>query len=53
MEQHLKELGLKLSLPENASDMAIVNEYAETQRMLDAEVERWEQLAEELEKTKA
>ena len=53
IEERLKELDAKLSLPENASDMGIVNEYAETQRMLDAEVERWEQLAEELEKTKA
>ena len=52
MEQHLKELGLKLSLPENASDMALVNEYSETQRRLDGLVERWERLAEEAEKLK-
>ena len=30
--------------------MALVNEYTETQKQLDDEVERWEQLSEELER---
>ena len=45
--------GIKLDrLPENASDMAIVNEYTDTKRALDEEVERWERLSEELEQIK-
>ena len=48
-EQRIKELDSKLLLPENASNMALVNEYADLQRQLDELVERWEQLSEELE----
>ena len=53
-EQRIKELDSKLLLPENASNMDLVNEYADLQRQLDELVERWEQLSEEredLEKT--
>lgn len=48
-EQRIKELDCKLLLPENASNMDLVNEYADLQRQLDELVERWEQLSEELE----
>ena len=48
-EQQLKELDKKLSQPENASNMTLVNEYADLQHQLDELVERWEQLSEELE----
>jgi len=48
-EQRIKELDSKLLLPENASNMDLVNEYADLQRQLDELVERWEQLSEELE----
>ena len=50
MEQRLKELDQMLCDPQKASDMVLVSEYTETRRNLDAEVERWEQLSEELEK---
>ena len=50
LEQRLKQLGEELAKPEKASDMALVNEYTETQKQLDYEVERWEQLSEELER---
>jgi ATP-binding cassette subfamily F protein 3 len=33
-----------------ASDMTLVSEYTDTKRAMDEEVERWEQLSEELEK---
>ena len=49
MEQRLKELDQLLCDPKNASDMTLVSEYTDTKRALDAEVERWEQLSEELE----
>jgi len=49
MEQRLKELDQLLCVPKNASDMTLVTEYTDTKRALDAEVERWEQLSEELE----
>jgi ATP-binding cassette subfamily F protein 3 len=49
MEHRLKELDALLSVPENASDMTLVTEYTTTQKALDEEVARWEQLAEELE----
>ncbi len=52
LETRLKELDMELSKPENASDMAIVNEYTDTKRALDEEVERWERLSEELEQIK-
>ena len=49
MEQRLKELDALLCDPKNASDMTLVTEYTDTKRQLDEEVERWEQLSEELE----
>ena len=49
LEDKLKVLDEKLCLPENASNMTIINEYADIKAKLDQEVERWEQLAEELE----
>ena len=50
MEQRLKELDELLMKPENASNMEFVTEYTETKKALDKEVERWEQLSEELER---
>ena len=49
MEQRLKELDSLLCDPKNASDMTLVTEYTDIKRALDEEVERWEQLEEELE----
>ena len=49
MEKRLKELDQLLMVPENASDMTLVTEYTTTKAALDKEVERWEQLSEELE----
>ena len=49
MEKRLKELDELLMVPENASDMMLVTEYTTTKAALDKEVERWEQLSEELE----
>ena len=48
MEQRLKELDELLMIPENASDMTLVTEYTSTKKALDEEVERGEQLSEEL-----
>ena len=48
-EKRLKELDQLLMVPENASDMMLVTEYTTTKAALDKEVERWEQLSEELE----
>lgn len=50
LEKHLKELNDLLCLPERASDMDLINDYTSTKKNLDDEVERWEQLSEELEK---
>lgn len=49
MERRLKELDELLMKPENASNMELVTEYTSTKKALDAEVERWEQLSDELE----
>ena len=49
MERRLKELDDLLMKPENASNMEFVTEYTSTKKALDEEVERWEQLSEELE----
>lgn len=49
MENRLKELDEILAQPENASNMEFVTEYTSTKKCLDEEVERWEQLSEELE----
>ena len=48
MEARMKELDDLLMLPENASDMTLVMEYTSTKKCLDEEMERWEQLSEEL-----
>ena len=50
MEARLKQLDDLLMLPENAADMTLVTEYTDTKRALDEEIDRWEQLSEELEK---
>ena len=50
MERRLKELDELLMKPENASNMEFVTEYTSTKKALDEEVERWEQLSEELER---
>ncbi len=50
MEQRLKELDQLLMEPKNASDMTLVTEYTSIKSDLDKEVERWEQLSEEMEK---
>ena len=47
-----KELDTLLMNPQNASDMELVTEYTTTKKALDDEVERWEQLSEELENLK-
>ena len=49
MEQQLKELDQLLCDPQKASDMVLVTEYTDVKKALDAEVERWEHLSEELE----
>ncbi len=49
MEQRLKELDKLFMDPGKASDMTLVMEYTDTKRQLDAEVERWEQLSEQVE----
>ena len=49
MERRLKELDNLLMDPEKASDMTLVTKYTTTKQALDKEVERWEQLSEELE----
>jgi len=50
MEQRLKELDQLFADPANASDMTLVMEYTDTKREVDAEVERWEELSEQLER---
>lgn len=52
MEARLRQLDDILCQPENAADMKLVTEYTDTKRRLDDEVERWEQLSEELEAAK-
>ena len=49
MERRLKELDNLLMQPDRASDITLVTEYTTTKKALDEEVERWEQLSEELE----
>jgi ATP-binding cassette subfamily F protein 3 len=49
MEHRLKELDELLMNPENASDMVLVTEYTSVKQSLDEEVERWEELSEQLE----
>ena len=53
LEERLKQLGIKLSEPENASNIRLVDEYSEVKRQLDEQVERWERLAEEAERVKS
>ncbi|MBR5634885.1 MAG: ABC-F family ATP-binding cassette domain-containing protein [Prevotella sp.] len=49
MEAQLKEMDAILMQPEHASDMKLINEYAEIMRNLEAENDRWMTLSEELE----
>lgn len=49
LETQIKQLDEELCKPENAANMDLVNKYTSTKEMLDKEVERWEQLSEELE----
>lgn len=49
LEDRLKELDTLLMQPENASNMDIVADYTSTKEKLDAEVDNWEKLSEELE----
>ena len=49
MEVRIKEMDTLLSKPEHASDMKLIEEYAQTMRQLDEENDRWMQLSEELE----
>ena len=53
LEERLKQLGIKLSEPENASNIRLVDEYSDVKRQLDEQVERWERLAEEAERVKS
>ena len=49
MEAQLKEMDAILMQPEHATDMKLINEYAEIMRDLEAENDRWMTLSEELE----
>ena len=49
MEAQLKEMDAVLMQPEHATDMKLINEYAEIMRQLEAENDRWMTLSEELE----
>ncbi|MBR5686474.1 MAG: ABC-F family ATP-binding cassette domain-containing protein [Prevotella sp.] len=49
MEARLKELDSVLCTPQGASDVTLITEYTSTKKALDEEVERWEQLSEQLE----
>lgn len=49
LETRIKQLDELLCKPENAANMELVNQYTDTKDRLDKEVERWEQLSEELE----
>ncbi len=49
METRLQELDTILCTPEGASDVTLITEYTSTKKALDEEVERWEQLSEQLE----
>ena len=48
MEERIKELDSLLCDPKNASDMTLVTEYTSIRKGIDEEMERWEQLSEEL-----
>ena len=48
MEAQLKEMDAILMQPEHATDMKLINEYAEIMRQLEAENDRWMTLSEEL-----
>lgn len=48
LEEQLKQLNEQLMDPANASNMEMVNKYTQVKTALDQEVERWEQLSEEL-----
>ena len=53
LEEQQKKLDAILCTPEGACDMKVVSEYTELKKAIDEETERWEQLAEELEKATA
>ena len=48
MENRISELDAILCTPEGASDVTLITEYTSTKIALDEEVDRWEQLSEQL-----
>ncbi len=48
MENRISELDAILCTPEGASDVTLITEYTSTKKALDEEVDRWEQLSEQL-----
>ncbi len=48
LEERIAELNAQLSLPENAANLELVNQYTAVQQQLDQETEKWLQLSEEL-----
>ena len=53
LEAQLKEFDATLCDPAHASDMTLINEYTEVKNSLDANVDKWEKLSEELEEAKS
>lgn len=52
MENRLAELDSILCTPEGAADVTLITEYTTTKKLLDQEVERWEEISTELENLK-
>ena len=50
LESKLEELDKQLQDVENASNMAMVEQYSQLQKKLDAEMDKWEQWSTELDK---
>ena len=48
MEKELEQLDMQLQEVENASNMALVEQYTQLQRKMDVEMEKWEKLSTEL-----
>lgn len=48
-EQQLKDINSRLSEPEHAADMDLIDRYTAIKKLLDDETDRWEQLSAELE----
>ena len=48
MEKELEQLDMQLQEVENASNMALVEQYTQLQRKMDTEMEKWEKLSTEL-----